>query len=118
MNRDGGSLSEVKEFEVLVIFDSRRRPVKFTCFQDPCETYQSLINAVEKAFSDVLAAEEGSSNADNGFYLQMESKEWGGMIDVTSETQVDDRSTVFLCKPKSRYKAGSVEDANPSEKVR
>ena len=65
MNSEGDR--EVKE--VLVIFDSRRRPVKFVCYRaNPYETYQSLFNAVEKAFCDVLAAEEGSSTSEGGFF--------------------------------------------------
>ena len=115
MNSEGDR--EVKE--VLVIFDSRRRPVKFVCYRaNPYETYQSLFNAVEKAFCDVLAAEEGSSTSEGGFFLQVESKEWGGMIDVTAETRVDDHSTVFLCKTNtSRCEASSIGDASPSKKV-
>ena len=101
--------------EVLVIFNDRRRPVKFECFENPSENYQSLVNAVEKVFCDILTAEEGSSSSGAGFYLQVESKEWGGIIDVTSETQIDDHSTVFLCKPKSHLKSSTVTDAASSD---
>lgn len=105
--------------EVLVIFNDRRRPVKFKCFKNPSENYQSLCSAVEKAFCDILTAEEGSSNhsSESGFYLQMESNEWGGIIDVTPETRVDDHSTVFLCRQKSPNDYTGV-GANASEKVR
>lgn len=106
--------------EVLVIYNDRRRPVKFTCFEDSSENYHSLVSAVERVFCDVLMAEEGSSNSEGPFYLQMESKQWGGvLIDITSETQIDDHSTLYLCRPKSRSKpTTSSFDANSaSEKV-
>ena len=90
--------------EVLVVFNNRRRPVKFKYFEtDPSENYLNLLCAVERAFCDVLTPEEGSSNSESGFYLQIQSDEWGGVIDVTPETRVDDHSTVFICKPKSHH---------------
>ena len=112
-------MMNTEDKEVLIVFNDRRRPVKFTCFEDPAESYKSLVRAVENAFCDVLTAEEGSSNSEggSGFYLQVESKKWGGMIDVTLETQIDDGSTIFLCRQKSRFKASFDSSAASGEKV-
>ena len=96
-----------------MIFKDRRRPVKFKYSENPLENYQSLICAVEKVFYDVLTAEEGSSSSETGgFYLQTESNEWGGKIDVTAETPVEDRSILFLCRPtKSRRYSNADSDS-------
>ena len=59
-------MMNTEDKEVLIVFNDRRRPVKFTCFEDPAESYKSLVRAVENAFCDVLTAEEGSSNSEGG----------------------------------------------------
>ena len=112
--------------EVLVVFGDRRRPVVFNCSNREDakarvkEEYGWLMEAVESVkFEDVLKAEEGSSISDSGcFYLQVESNEWGGMIDVTPETIIPDHGVVFLyryCRESSRSVGSALR--NSSEKV-
>jgi len=111
---------EYCEKEVLVVFQSRRRPVKFKypSASPGSASYRSLFSAIEGAFRDILTAEEGSSTSESGFYLQVESSEWGGFIDVTPETPVDDHSTVYLCKPSSLAQAGHSTDNGHSTRNR
>lgn len=109
--------------QVLVVFGDRRRPVTFTCSSNgkssqDCakEEYEWLVRAVESTFEDVLNAEEGSSTSSTGsFYLQIESLEWGGMIDVTPCTVVPDHEVVFLYRHES-CGAGGVGSLGDSEK--
>ena len=85
------SAEQVETKQVLVVFGDRRRPVTFNSSNidgdqgnRAKEEYEWLLRAVESTFEDVLYAEEGSSTSNTGsFYLQIESHEWGGMIDVT-----------------------------------
>ena len=116
--------AECGEKEVLVVFNGRRRPVKFHCpTASPAESYHSLVNAVESAFCDILNAEEGNSKSDSGFYLQVESREWEGFIDVIPETPINNHATIYLCKPYNSAAQGgrSLENeqdrAGSSEKV-
>ena len=106
---------EYCEKEVLVVFQSRRRPVKFKYpSASPSASYRSLFSAIEGAFRDILTAEEGSSTSESGFFLQVESSEWGGFIDVTPETPVDDHATVYLCKPSSLAQGHSTNNGHPT----
>ena len=55
-------------------------------------------------FSDILpdlAAGEGTSTSPDpsSYFFQTESKEWGGLVDVTGEVQ--DRSTILIKQPGS-----------------
>ena len=97
---DTGNKSSLHWKEVLVIFGSRRRPVRFKCSFDSSEAdqFQSLMDTVENNFNDILATEEGSLNSVSGFYLQTVSKEWGGLIDVTASTQIEDHQIITLCR--------------------
>ena len=107
--------------QVLVIFGDRRRPVIINCSNREDvearvkEEYQRLMEAVKSEFEDVLNAEEGSSTSESGsFYLQVESSEWGGMIDITSSTVIPDHAVVFLYREDSSHTVGSLKS---SEKV-
>ena len=87
--------------EVLVVFQDRR-PIKFKISNNPSEDKSSLLHAVQVAFSDVfpdLAAGEGTSSGPSSYFFQTESKEWGGLVDVTGEVQ--DRSTIFIKQAES-----------------
>ena len=83
-----------KEKTVLVVFRNRRRPVTFASGKTPKEEHQNLFEAVVRDFYDVLESNEGSSSMGN-YYLQRESKEWGGCIDVTGSVQ--ERDVIHLC---------------------
>ena len=119
------SAEQAETKQVLVVFGDRRRPVTFNCSTDGSqgdrakEEYEWLVRAVESTFEDVLYAEEGSSTSNTGsFYLQVESREWGGMIDVTPCTIVPDHEVVFLCRHESCGGVGSLKDSEKrSEKV-
>ena len=82
-----------KSKEVLVVFQNRRA-IKFKVTDDPSEDKSSLLWAVRDAFSDVLGGSEGASSTPSSYFFQMESKEWGGLVDATGEA--DNRSTVFI----------------------
>ena len=90
--------------QVLVVFGDRRRPVVVNCSTEgdansrTKEEYEWLMKSVATRFEDVLNSAEGSSTSEfGGFYLQVESCEWGGcMIDVTSSTVIPDHGIVFL----------------------
>ena len=91
--------NESQSKEVLVVFWDKRRPIKFNVSEDPSEDKSNLIHAVQVAFSDIfpsLAADEGASSVPS---IQTESKEWGGLMDVTGEVQ--DRSTIFIKQPEN-----------------
>ena len=107
---------EYCEKEVLVFFQSRRRPVKFKypSVSPSASRYRSIFSAIEGVFRDILTAEEESSTSESGFYLQVESSEWGGFIDVTLETPVDDHATVYLCKPSSLSQGHSTNNGHPT----
>ena len=80
---------------VLAVFMNRRRPVCFQGSEDPKTEKQNLLDAVKTTFSDVISSGEGTSGAGvGGYFLQTESEEWGGLVDVTG--QVQDRATVLL----------------------
>ena len=51
------------------------------------------MDAVREAFKDVLELDEGSSQS-NSWYLQLESQEWGGLVDVCGS--IENRCTVYL----------------------
>ena len=63
----------------------------------------NLLNIAKDAFNDVIYCHEGSSShstEEARFYLQMESKKWGGqLIEIsTDSSSVSDGSILHLCK--------------------
>ena len=81
--------------EVLCVYRERRRPVRFICKESENET----IEAFKETFADVL--EEGSSSestSQGGFIIQRESKEWGGLIDVTKRDTIEHHARLHLQK--------------------
>ena len=90
--------SETVEKVVLVVFNSRRRPVKFFS-TNRSEDSKNLMDAVLEAFKDVLESDEGSALQSNSWYLQPESKEWGGLVDVCDG--IENHCTVYL-QPKEK----------------
>ena len=83
---------ECLEKTVLCVFKDRRRPVTFIQDKEPELERRNLLEAVKVSFSDLL---EGPSSSCPTYFLQRESKEWGGLIDLTG--YVEDRGTVHLC---------------------
>jgi len=79
---------------VLAVFKDRRRPVVFNCGLNMKEEHENLLSAVKACFEEVIVLNEGSSSSGD-YYLQKESKEWGGLIDVTGYVQ--DKEIVHLC---------------------
>lgn len=79
------------EKTVLCVYQERRRPVTFTGNTDPVKDRKSLFDAVIGSFSDVL---ESTSNEAVSYFLQQESAEWGGLIDISG--YIEDRTTVHL----------------------
>ena len=94
MNESNDEVMDVQRVEkvVLVVFNNRRRPIKFFS-TDPSEDSKNLMDAVREAFKDVLELDEGSSQS-NSWYLQLESQEWGGLVDVCGS--IENRCTVYL----------------------
>ena len=78
---------------VLCVFKDRRRPITFKASGDAQTERQNLLDAVRVTFSDVLSCGEGSSAS--SYFLQTESSEWGGMIDLLEH--IEDRGTVYVC---------------------
>ena len=87
-----GSSEEMKT--VLCVFKERRRPVTFRTSNDAQVERKHLLEAVRVSFADVISSGEGTS-ASSSYFLQTESPEWGGMVDVTG--CVEDRAIVHLC---------------------
>lgn len=73
--------------EVLVVYNERRRPIRFQASSNPLDEHKNLLSAVEIGFKDVMST---------GFYLQKEDKKWNELIDVTSTVPVEDGETLFL----------------------
>ena len=81
------------EKTVLGVFRERRRPITFNSGNTPKEEYGNLLEAVKSGFDNILIANEGPSSSSHGiealasettqYYIQRESKEWGGLVDVT-----------------------------------
>ena len=97
--------------EVLLVYDNRKRPVKFQAAPgDPSAEQKNLYDAVRRDFSDILATGEGSSSAcHETFYLEFESAEWGGeMVDVSGSTVVPAKAIVWLRKPNVRKEIKDV----------
>ena len=81
---------------VLVVFGERRRPVSFESGSTAKEELERLLEAVKVCFSDIISAREGPSTAkEPEFFLQKQSSEWGGLIDITGF--VEDKEVVHLC---------------------
>lgn len=81
---------------VLVLFGERRRPVSFESGSTAKEESERLLEAVKVCFSDIISAREGPSTAkESEYFLQKESSEWGGLIDITGF--VEDKEVVYLC---------------------
>ena len=78
------------EKTVLCVFGERKRPVTFKGSTDPVKDRKNLLEAVLLCYSDVLQGSEVGH-----YFLQQESVEWGGWIDLSGIVQ--DRSTVRLC---------------------
>ena len=78
---------------VLVVFKNRRRPIRFQGSSDPRIEKKNLLDAVQTTFSDIISAGEGTSGV-GGYFLQTQSTEWGGFVDVTG--RVEDHSTLLL----------------------
>ena len=104
---DHEPVGESVEKVVLVVFNSRRRPVKFSSSTDPSEENKNLKDAVREAFKDVLEADEGSSGS-TAWYLQCDSREWGGLVDVCGS--IEDRSTVYLQRDGLKEKVTGAEN--------
>jgi len=83
---------------VLAIFGERQRPVRFECGCTAKEELENLFEAVKVCFSDVISTSEGSSTIKE-YFLQRESSDWGGMIDITGF--VMDKEVVHLCCSKT-----------------
>ena len=109
--------SECKE--VLLVFNKRKKPVRFQAVRgDPTKEQSNLYNAAKEAFQDVLIAGEGSSSTNHSteFYLEFNSEEWGGeMVDVSGSITVPTKSTVYLrlqqaagCSPQETAKHVSL----------
>ena len=80
---------------VLAVFGDWRRPVNFVSGCTAKEEVYNLYQAVKATYNDVLSVNEGSSTT-NEYFLQKESKEWGGqLIDITGF--VRDKEVVHLC---------------------
>ena len=78
----------------LGVFKEKRRPIWFKCSINAKEEYENLLQAVKACFEEVIALNEGASLT-HGYYLQKESKEWGGLKDVTGCIQ--DKEMIHLC---------------------
>ena len=50
--------------------------------------------AMKVCFSDIINAREGPNTAKE-YFLQQESSEWGGLIDITGF--IEDKEVVHLC---------------------
>ena len=87
-----GSSEETKT--VLCVFKGRRRLVTYRTSNQVQIEKKHLLDAVSVTFADVLSSGEGTSDT-KSYFLQTESTEWGGMINVTGF--VEDRATVHLC---------------------
>ena len=77
----------MEEKTVLCVFGERKRPVTFQA-SDADEERKSLLKAAKAAFADVLIE-------DRSYFLQYNSAEWGGLIDISGF--VEDHATVHLC---------------------
>ena len=90
---------------VLVVFKNRRRPICFEGSVNPLTEKKNLLDAVQRSFADVITSGEGTSRSacSSGYFLQTESSEWGGLVDVTGHVQ--DRATVILQHCQSPGKA-------------
>ena len=86
---------------VLCVYGERKRPVTFEGSTDPVKDRKNLYEAVMATFSDVL---EGSSSQ-TSYFLQQESAEWGGLIDLSG--YVEDRTTVHFCSAQTKAEVGS-----------
>lgn len=78
---------------VLGLLKERRRPVQFKCGLSAKAEYENLLQAVKMCF-EVTALNKGVSSTCD-YYLQQETKEWRGLIDVTGYIQ--DKEIVHLC---------------------
>ena len=87
--KTSGMMSEekLKEKTVLAVFRNRRQPITFTSGKTPKEEHQNLFESNEGPSS------MGDYSRD--YYLQRESKEWGGCIDVTG--YVEEKDVIHLC---------------------
>ena len=75
------------------------RPLKFKASEDPTEEAKIVLDTAMACFSDVL-----DSSSDSSFYLQQESVEWGGLIDISGN--IEDHSTVHLRCSRADSKVG------------
>jgi len=50
---------------------------------------------VTECFSDIIGTYKDSSTSSKEYFLQQESSEWGGLIDITGF--VKDKETIKLC---------------------
>ena len=70
---------------VLCVCKGRRRPVTFSGSINTIEEDRmNLKKEIESAFKDVLQTDEGQIR---DYYIERESKEWGGLIDLTGFVQ-------------------------------
>lgn len=58
------------------------------------EEHENVLQVVKSCFEEVIALNKGASSTCD-YYLQRESKEWGGLIDVTGYIQ--DKEIIHLC---------------------
>jgi len=88
--------------EVLITYQGRKRPVQLPALKEENEP-TNLLNLVTAAFNDVISCQEGSSShplEEPRFYLQIESKKWGGqLIEVSKDSSsISDGSVLHLCR--------------------
>ena len=77
---------------VLCVYSGRKRPIVFEGSSDPTKDRKNLLEAAILDFADILPE---SSTSSGDYFLQQESSEWGGLIDLSGF--VKDRTTVYLC---------------------
>lgn len=85
--------------EVLIVYNNRRRAVRFRTAPDPCTEHKNLYDAAEEVFKDIFLLGEGSSSSSHGtaFHLEFESEEWGKqMVGILGSVTVSSKAIVYL----------------------
>ena len=79
------------EKTVLCVCQGRKRPVTFLGSYDSIEEDRKrLKKEIESVFSDLLKPPSGEEGEVRGYFIEKESKEWGGLIDLTGFVQDKD----------------------------
>lgn len=82
---------ETKTKSVLCVFGERKRPIIYDSADDWEQEKDNLMRSIKATFSDLL----GETETLESYFLQQESAEWGGLIDV--HKKLKDHDTVHLC---------------------